>query len=157
MRLLKLVPFSILLLALSSGLTTLGTTHANAACCNPFTQPTCVRWWPYMVHGSVKVMTDQEGNKFIIKDNMGYSIEVTASQEVADLFKNEAITEDYGFSILDNSKNLIAFVPNSPNHRKTTKTISTIVEDYNKGFRQGAVKPTLPYKKKVTNASMTTR
>lgn len=139
----RLVPIFALFMVLSGGQTMLMVNQAEAACCNPLTNPRCPAWWTSMVHGSVE-QTDQESTKFRILDDDGYYREITASQEVADAFKREGIKKDYGFSILAKRGEevmLIAFVPNSPNHGKApNKSVSAIVADYNKSFQKGAHK-----------------
>jgi hypothetical protein len=158
MRLLRLVRLFVIFLILSGGLTTLVIDQADAACCNPWSRPGCTSWWSFMVHGSL-YRIDEEGTKFLIKDEEGFSREVIASKEVADAFRTEGIKKDYGFSILNKIGEdvvLIGFVPNSPDHGKPNWKTNAIIARYNKNFRNGAQKPTVHYNK-ITNASMTTR
>jgi len=159
MRLLKLVRLFVISLILSGGLTTLVIDRADAACCNPWSNPRCTSWWSSIVYGSVERKITPEGVRFRIQDEDGFYRDVPASSEVNEAFENEGIIKDQGFSIVvyrDGQAILNGFAPSDPQgHKVTKRRAGTTMAGYKKLFQKGAEKA--PHPVKNIGVSMQTR
>lgn len=151
MRVLRLVPILVLFLLLSGG-QSMQIERAYAACC-PI--PRCPCCWSYMIYGSITML---ENGKASISTGKASTTVVDVSQRIQDAFKEEKITQDFGFIVLDGDMSqqqaqVVAFVAADRNkHNPSVNdkgSAQSVVNFYNQAFEkflkeQSSAKPSSP-------------